>query len=210
MKKISIMKLSGVILLTCAGLANANLLTNPGFEIQGVDGVGDADGWFQTNPLVVQRVADVNPPGHGDYTLQLGDNDPNWHWGSQVVAATPGVEYTASLELKVAFLEEGEAVFVLIDFLDAGGAGLGGFLSEYNMNDPDYVDFGWVTRSVTAVAPAGTTEIMYRAISHLSGNGSGGAWADNAELVAIPEPATMGLFGLMGGAMLWARKRFRG
>ncbi len=207
MKKISIMKLSGVILLTCAGLAQANLLYNPGFEIQGPEGIKDADGWGRSNVWVAERYADVNPPGHGDYTMLIGDNDANWHWASQVVAATAGVEYTASLEIK-AVLGVGEAAFVLIDFLDAGGGGLGGSaLSEYNMNDLDYAEFGWVTRSATAVAPAGTTAIMYRAITTLDGQADSGVWMDNAELV--PEPATMGLFGLMGGGLLWVRKRFK-
>ncbi len=31
---------------------------------------------------------------------------------------------------------------------------------------------------------------------------------DDMEIVAIPEPATLGLFALLGGGMLWIRKRF--
>ena len=32
---------------------------------------------------------------------------------------------------------------------------------------------------------------------------------DPSEFIAIPEPGTLGLFGLLGGAMLWIRKRSR-
>jgi len=38
--------------------------------------------------------------------------------------------------------------------------------------------------------------------------GAGGTYVDNVDLVAVPEPATLGLFGLLGGGMLWIRKRF--
>ena len=210
MKKISIMKLSGVILLTCAGLASANLLTNGDFEQAGVGGAEDAAGWFQTNPFVVTPVADVNPPGHGDFTMLIQDNDAAFHWASQKVAATAGQEYTASAEFK-AKLNAGEAAWVLIDWFDAADNVVGSFelSDDYAVGDGDYADFAWVTRSVTAVAPATTTQIGIRLFTSLDGQGDSGVWADNADIVAIPEPATMGLFGLMGGAMLWARKRFR-
>ncbi|RKX34512.1 MAG: hypothetical protein DRP64_20010, partial [Verrucomicrobia bacterium] len=37
-----------------------------------------------------------------------------------------------------------------------------------------------------------------------------GVWIDDVDvtITPIPEPATLGLFGLIGGSMLWIRKRF--
>ena len=37
---------------------------------------------------------------------------------------------------------------------------------------------------------------------------SAGVWVDDMQLTVIPEPATLGLFGLVGGGMIWVRKRF--
>ena len=38
--------------------------------------------------------------------------------------------------------------------------------------------------------------------------GSGGSFVDNVNLVAIPEPSTLGLLVLVGGGMIWTRKHF--
>lgn len=35
-----------------------------------------------------------------------------------------------------------------------------------------------------------------------------GVWIDDMQLTVIPEPATLGLFGILGGGLLWTRKRF--
>jgi len=204
------MKLSGVILLTCAGLTQANLLYNPGFEIEGPGGVKDADGWFQTAGWV-ERLPDTVAPS-GDYVLQVGDSDDGWHWASQNIAVTPGVEYTFSTLIK-AYMPAGpngddDAAFILYDWLDAGGASLGNGSSAYDNSSPDYADFVWVSRSVIGTAPAGAVQAMVRALAYMpNDNGTSGIWFDNVE--AIPEPATMGLFGLMGGGLLWVRKRFK-
>lgn len=38
--------------------------------------------------------------------------------------------------------------------------------------------------------------------------GAGGTYIDNVDLVAIPEPATLGMVVLLGGGILWIRSRF--
>jgi len=205
-RPMSIGKLSMGVLIACTGLAGANLLTNGDFETQGAGGTDDAAGWFRTNTSIVGRYNETGQAGHGDWELLLQDNADAWHWASQIVPATAGVEYTASIQMK-GVLQAGEIGYVYIDFQDSGGASLGAQWSEYVSSDADYADFAWVTRTKVATAPAGTAQIEFRAMTKLDGQGNSGVWMDNAELV--PEPATMGLFGLMGGAMLWARRRFR-
>lgn len=45
--------------------------------------------------------------------------------------------------------------------------------------------------------------------SHLfMGTAGNGSYFDDLSVTVVPEPATLGLFGLLGGAMLWIRKRF--
>ena len=55
MIRMNINKGLGVALITCAGLAHANLLTNSGFELQGPGGSSDPADWSRTNPSIVQR-----------------------------------------------------------------------------------------------------------------------------------------------------------
>ncbi len=208
--KMSMGKVTMGILFAFAGLASANLLYNPSFETEGSGGVKDADGWFQTASWV-ERLSDSYAPD-GDYVLQIGDSDNGWHWASQRVAATPGDEYTATSLIK-AYMPSGsngddDVAYIYMGWIDSGGAEIGNAFSTYENSDPDYVDFGWVTRSITATAPAGTAQVEVRVMGYMpNDDGTSGMWFDNADLV--PEPATFGLFGLMGGAMLWARRKFR-
>jgi len=207
-------RLSVAVLLACTGLTHANLLTNPGFETQGVGGVKDADGWFQTAGWV-ERLSDANAPS-GNYVLQIGDSDNGWHWASQRVAATPGVEYTASSLIK-AYMPSGpngddDVAYIYMEWLNSTGGSLGNAFSTYTRSDADYADFGWISRSIVATAPVDTVEVEVRVMGYMpNDDGTSGMWFDDAALV--PEPATMGatmgLFGLMGGAMLWARRRFK-
>ena len=67
----------GIALISCTGLANANLLTNGDFEIQGIGGAQDAAGWFRTNTGIVGRYQEVGQAGHGDYTILIQDSQNN-------------------------------------------------------------------------------------------------------------------------------------
>jgi len=204
----STLRLLLVVLIASAGLASANLLTNGDFETEGVGGTGDADGWFRTHTELVQRWAEAGQPGHGDWMMLRQDNDPNWHWASQKVAATAGLEYAVSAEFK-AVMQPGETVILRMHWLDSGGGEIGVDNVFYDSSHGDYLDWGWVSRSVTAFAPAGTAEVEVRVQSLSDGLGDSAIFVDNVTLDVIPEPATLGLFGLIGGGMLWVRKRSR-
>ena len=204
--RMSIGKLSVAVLMACAGLAQANLLTNGDFETAGGGGASDVAGWAQTSAQIA-RVAQTNPSGHGDFVLQRGDSVAGFHWAAQTVAVTAGVEYTASAEFK-GLMQAGEAAYIYVGWLDSGGSEISKIFSTYTTADVDYVNYKWVSRSTTEVAPVGAVNAQVRAMTFLDGNGDSGLWSDNVTFDVIPEPATLGLVCLMGGAVVWVRKRF--
>jgi hypothetical protein len=78
--------------------------------------------------------------------------------------------------------------FALADFAFLGSQNMGTF--DVGFADGDrFIDFRQVADSVTA--PSGIS-----------------TYYENILIETIPEPATMGLFALIGGGMLWIRKRF--
>ena len=154
---------------------STSLLANPGFEIEGAGGSTDADGWFQTNTNIVQRNGPVSEAGHGDWRMLFMDNVAALHWASQTLAATPGDTYTATADFQ-AVLESGEVAFIWLGFLDSGGGEISTAFTTYGTLQGDYADNVWVSRSVLAVAPAGTTQVSVRAMSSLNGNGNSLTW----------------------------------
>ena len=179
-RKMSIGQLSMAVLVACTGLTHANMLTNADFETAGVGGASDPADWDRTNTSIVKRFEEVAQPGHGDWMLLLGDSANAFHWASQTVAVTAGVWYAASAEFKGA-LQDGEAAYIYVGWLDSGGSQISNTFSTYSMNDVDYIDYGWVTRSLTAVAPAGAVEAQVRLMYFGDGNGDSALWGDNVD-----------------------------
>jgi hypothetical protein len=106
----------------------------------------------------------------------------------------------------------GNAVFA-IDFLNSGG----GLLSSASLDItaqlviPNGESFNYKQYSVEGTAPAGTTQVRARA-SMLNGlpNPAGGGQAyvvDDFTLTVVPEPATLGMFGLGLLGLQMARRR---
>ena len=186
LRKMSIGQLSVAVLVVCTGLTHANMLTNPGFEIEGTN-VLDATGWFRTHDTLIGRAADTNPPEYGDYALLRQDWADNWQWASQKVAVTAGVEYVASADFKCYYRGAAdETVLIYMEWLDSGGGSLGNSWTEYKNTDEEYADWAWVTRSVSAIAPAGAVEVEVRLQSFLDGAGDSAVYADNVVLTLPP------------------------
>jgi len=185
---VGIGKLTMVVLIASAGLANANMLTNPGFEIEGSGGTNDPAGWFRTHMMFVERKADSNPPEYGDYVLLRQDGIDDWHWASQKIAVTAGVEYVASADFKCYYRGAAdERVIIYLEWHDSGGSFLGNTWDAYASTDGDYADYAWVSRSVAATAPAGAVEVEVRVQSFLDGAGDSAVYADNV-VFTIPPP----------------------
>jgi len=156
------------------------LIKNPGFEIEGLGGDTDPADWFRTNTAIVQRVGEPGQDGHGDWELLLQDGEDAWHWASQKPPATAGVEYTATIQFK-GVMQAGEIAYIYLEWFNSSGGSLGNTWSEYTTADSDYAEWAWVSRSVTATAPAGTTEVEVRVMTKMDGGGNSGIWADNVE-----------------------------
>jgi len=62
----------------------------------------------------------------------------------------------------------------------------------------------WQTVELTMSANAGFDGSQIQVFL----SGAGGTYIDNVDLVAIPEPATLGMVVLLGGGILWVRKHF--
>lgn len=66
-------------------------------------------------------------------------------------------------------------------------------------------DGAWTHQSVEFTA----TSTSHRLRFYQSAGGDGTCFIDDVSITAIPEPATFGLFGILGGGLLWVRKRMK-
>jgi len=156
------------------------LIKNPGFEIEGTGGTSDPADWFRTHNDIVQRWAETGQEGHGDWMLLIQDNENAWHWASQKPPATAGVEYTATAQFKTV-MQAGEVAYIYMGWLNSSGAEIGNVFTTYTSTDGDYQDWGWVSRSVTATAPAGTVQVEVRVMAYADGAHDSAFFADNVE-----------------------------
>ena len=111
----------------------------------------------------------------------------------------PGTEYNLRFD---AFGFGGNTaaddVFLDLDFFDATGAALGGFEGGLNFENAIFID-GFDAPVV--VAPAGAATVGFTLF------GADGASVDDFELVAIPEPGSAAVIGLLG--LVGLRRRHR-
>lgn len=152
---------------------------NPGFEIEGSD-ERDPAYWTVTNPWTVWRSAETSA-GHGNWILLLGDVENNWHWAAQALPVVVGAEYTASVEFK-GLLQASERGYIILQWLDSAGYNISSEQTEFKMEDPDYMEWLWVTRSVTGTAPAGAVAVEIRVMAYMDGQADSALFADNVEL----------------------------
>ena len=208
MKQISML----LVMFVAVSSAQATLLTNGDFNTS-------TDGWNNwagswDNAWVSHEAPSISAALTGVYdgSLQIsiggGSGSFNGKGLNQVVAGTEGVEYTLTFEAGAQdwWKPVGSGYLKFLDGTDTELASHEvSITASINVPGDEQYDVGVAYQdfTVSAVAPTGTTQVK---VEFAEWDSSGTIWVDNVALV--PEPATMGLIGLFGGA-LTALRRFR-
>jgi PEP-CTERM motif len=197
--------------------APVNLLACPGFEAS--EGGISAAGGDQTMAQTGSPWSSWNAWAAGAFYTQSvaysgtqsGKNYSGPNAGIyQSVPATAGLTYEASAY----FLNRsgGDALNgaqtddVRITFKDAGGSNLGGAIVSTPLGASTPLDT-WTFASVQAVAPAGTQKVEFMLFFSNPAATGGALYADSTSLTVVPEPATLGVLGLSGLALLSRRRK---
>ena len=226
--------LTVLVILAAASVASANMLSNPSFEDPFTDaipwsydpavpdsianglfgGVHSLPGWLEFNMGHAWAPDGVDNPFGVPTTMSASDGggvygNINTHtmWILQGVGnVSAGDEIQTTFDVNYLGANAGEfAQFIVVYRLWEGF--IGGPMTDYGTlfsgAAPQAMDT-WLNESVTATMEAdGILEFFVQKV----GTG-GGFYVDNFDMQVVPEPATMGLFAVLGGAMLWIRKRF--
>jgi hypothetical protein len=145
----------------------------------------------------------------GSYYIVAGGIDPNSGGGGffQTVSGTEGLTYQLSVlsGADAWWLPYGE---MRLFFLDSGNNQLGSTLVQSTVDPAVYgnnydIAHPWASYSMTAIAPAGTTQVK---VEFAEPNGTGSVWFENASLQVVPEPGTLSL-AAAGAALLWVCSR---
>lgn len=174
--------------LSFAGQASANLLTNPGFE------TGDLTGWAALNTNAVATITvqspDNGPSAAGSHNAFL--NNQGEAIGlvlaqtTPLGSATPGPVYY-SYDLKTGPTSGGGVFFVEIFAQNAGGGVIGNAGLQGN-----YTPANWSTFSGSFVAPAGTDHltIQFEAVTGAVVGGMSSMHVDNVLLQQVAPTET--------------------
>jgi len=203
-----------VILLSAvclaAGVANAqNLLSNGDFNLPG-DGsqATDWNPWSWGNGWANTEIPAWGSPG-GTYQISVGAAGGGGGGFFQIVPVTGGNNYTLSVDsgADAWWLPTGTMTMF---FLDASDIEVGS--ATRNTVDPAVygenfdIPHPWTSYSLTALAPAGATQVK---VEFAANNATGSIGFDNASLMtAVPEPGSVALLAL-GSALLsgyWSRR----
>ncbi len=142
---------------------------------------------------------------------------PNSSGMMQNIAASPGDVFEASIDVQTAFGDTilGTENFTefRLEFLNAGGSVIteafadpANFVASNSKSsplidgrDPNAIQDDWVTGTVNAIAPAGTTAVRFLFLFTQLNNEGGAAFFDNASLVKLDSIAAPTLAGDFNG-----------
>ena len=193
-----------------AGIANAqNLLLNGDFNSPASGAWPDNwSGWSWGGGWANHE---NNGPVTYDGSYYIVAGGMNYDAGGggffQTVSGTAGLDYRLSVlsGADTWWLPYGE---MRLFFLDSSNTQLGPTVIQPTVDPAVYgqnydIPHPWAPYSVTATAPAGTTQIK---VEFAEPHGTGSVWFENAYLTVIPEPGTLTL-AAAAAALLWAHSR---
>jgi hypothetical protein len=214
------MKTKFVVLLLVvlmAGITQANMLKNPGFEAGRYGAKNVPGNWVIYSPTYTSGWSWLDGPGIADYQgakcMQMMTNLATGAYYStatviQWVPVTPGWEYSFSAWAKSPSSTETAIPYGYYTWFDTastwvGSPSYGSMLPDISSVDDNWtrIDFGSV------VAPEGAAWGLFQLMGGSWNAAAGGILYDDAHLHGvIPEPVTLGLLGL-GALMLRRRKK---
>lgn len=214
--RVSILSVAAAVAMTAAlgvSSAQANLLANPGFESPstspGVEYFG-APGWtdFGGGTYTINNVVEPNTHG-GTQTLKTFGGTSGVF---QQFPATSGQTWAASAWVLNSSLDQMSGAQIAAVNIEWHGPG--GFISFIGSGDvtASSPTNTWIQKSVSGVAPAGTTGARIVLITGaFAGAGGGAPRFDDASFdqVVVPEPATLGGIAAAGLGLLARRRRSR-
>lgn len=205
--------------------AQAQFLTNGGFEGDGVAGVAPT-GW-DTNPSGGSLLTSSDYAQSGSYSLMI-DSTGAGAWASpnafQSFSASPGDEYNFSGYmlmpgtnpitdasfglLKVEFRDTGGNLLDVAGNVSIGGAAAAPFFgaeSDPFINSGSATD-AWIFTETQVVAPTGTVEAAFYLLNVNQGVAPSPIYFDSVSVTVVPEP---GVFALLGGLSVLGFVLFR-
>jgi len=194
-----------LVVLTFGGVAQANLLYNGDFTIEGTDAL-NADGWSEWNSSgwtnrEIAANGTYGDPNNLHYAIGANGaiNDGIWQ---NVTVPDNGATYELSADIAMDNWWKPDG-YVKLEFYDVTDTQIGFDETWLYANGYDGdVNQPWQPISISAAAPAGTVTVRAVLAGWTAGDG-GTIRFDNA--VLTPEPASLVLFA--GGALLLAGRR---
>jgi hypothetical protein len=189
-----------------------NVLVNPGFETGTAVGNGDVGGAPSWNSFGnVFNVSAPNPvpvgPHAGTGALKEFGTFPGVSGAFQSFPTTPGTAWSLSgfgLNASSDPMQTGNFGEVKISFQNAANTELLGIDSNHiDTSTPQNV---WTPLLATGVAPAGTDHVNLFALFVQPQFAGGSTFFDDLSGSVVPEPASVGLFGIAGLSVLRRRR----
>jgi hypothetical protein len=204
MNRITLVFAAVVFLSLARGVAQANLLMNPGFE-SGTGPTNWSNIWGNFNP------ENWNTPPEGTMAGYFKGGWAGTGTNQGIIQATSLGSITAGYEYVLSgsfYNDNGWASIsqgIKLEFFDASSIFLGSITNTLT----SIPDLAWTSVAITGVAPANVS--YAQVVFEVNGAGPGGVLGgDNLDLynTAIPEPTTAALVGFMGLGVL-ALRRFK-